>query len=338
MDAIILVGGQGTRLRPLTAARHKSLVPVCNRPAIEYLFDWLARSGFERAILSLGVHNEDLAAAYPPGSHCGIRVDIVQETERLESGGAIRFAVQEAGIGERFTVVNGDVYVNFDFGQALSAHTASDAELTLALYDVEDPSPFGVAVTDGESLITQFVEKPPRETAPSKAINAGVWIFERSLVEEIPPGAVRVEETLFPTLVDSGRRVLGYRFEGPWEDIGTPTRYHALNMALLDGGADGISRDASIDVSARVVRSVIGPRARIGEGAGIQDSVLWEDVTIGAGATIEESVLADGVVVEDGASVVGAVIGSGARILAGTMVRPGASVAPKTSYDGADER
>ncbi|MGH2634274.1 MAG: nucleotidyltransferase family protein, partial [Tepidiformaceae bacterium] len=114
MDAIILVGGQGTRLRPLTLTRHKSLVPLCNRTAIEYLFDWVRRAGFDRVVLALGQHNEDLAAAYPDGTYDGLPLVQVHETRRLESGGAIRHAVREASVHGRFAVLNGDVFIDFD--------------------------------------------------------------------------------------------------------------------------------------------------------------------------------------------------------------------------------
>ena len=182
MDAIVLVGGQGTRLRPLTLTRHKSLVPLCNRPYMEYLLDWLEASGFQRTVLALGQQNEDFADAYPAGRRGGMEIAIVTERERLESGGAIRHAVRSAGIEGRFVVVNGDVFLDFDFAEALRAHEAANAELTLALYEVDDPSQFGVAVVDADGLVTGFVEKPPPGTEPGRLVNAGVWIFEPQLV------------------------------------------------------------------------------------------------------------------------------------------------------------
>lgn len=186
MDAIILVGGQGTRLRPLTLTRHKSLVPVCNRPAIEHLFEWLASNGIDRVVLALGQANEDLAAAYPAGRHCGVEIVPVLETQRLESGGAIRNAVRACAIEGRFVVLNGDIFVDFDLRAALATHDAAGAVLTLALSEVADPSPFGVAVVDPKGVVIGFVEKPPLGTAPSHLVNAGVWIFEPGLVDEIP--------------------------------------------------------------------------------------------------------------------------------------------------------
>jgi mannose-1-phosphate guanylyltransferase len=335
LDAIVLVGGQGTRLRPLTYTRHKSLVPVRNRPAIEYLFAWLERSGFSRAVLAIGTSNEDLADAYRAGRPGGLEVVLVEERERLESGGAIRNAVQEAGIEGRFVVCNGDVFVDFDLAPAIAAHQARNADLTLALYGVEDPSQFGVAVLDPSDLVTGFVEKPPPGTALSNLVNAGVWIFEHGLVDEIPAGAVRVEETLFPSLVARQRTVLGYRFPGIWADIGTPERYLELNRALLE--RDNLASDApgcAIHSSAMVTGSSLGTGCHISEEVTVTDSILWDGVSVGRSATVEGSIVADGVTIEAGATVAGAVIGSGATVAAGVTAKPGTKVEPGTRYEG----
>jgi len=339
MDVIVLVGGQGTRLRPLTLHRHKSLVPLCNRPAIAYLFEWLERSGFRRAILAIGQHNEDLAAAYPSGAAHGLELVQVLERQRLESGGAIRNAVREAGIEGRFAVVNGDVFAEFDFAPALEEHDRVGADLTLALYEVDDPSPFGVAVLDDSHMVTGFVEKPPPGTAPSRLINAGIWIFEPGLVDEIPVGAVRVEETLFPSLVARRRKVLGYRFEGIWADIGGPARYLALNQQLLRSGhGRALGGGASVESTAVVVGSSVGRDSRIGAGATVRDSLLWENVVVEEGATVTGSIVADGVVIGAGATVTGAVIGRGATIGPGAVVLSGAGIEPETRYDAGHER
>lgn len=333
MDAIVLVGGQGTRLRPLTLTRHKSLVPVRNRPAIEYLFQWLERSGFERAVLAIGQNNEDLADAYQGGRPGRLHVQLVQERERLESGGAIRNAVRTAGIEGRFLVLNGDVFIDFDWSRALKAHEEAGADLTLALHEVRDPSSFGVAVIDGDSRVTGFVEKPPPGTAPSKLVNAGAWIFEPHLVAEIPAGAVRVEESLFPSLVARRRPVLGHRIAGVWADIGTPERYLALNCALL--ARDGVDHDADgveIATGASLHRSSAGPGSSLGQDAAVSDSILWEGVEVGSGVTIGDSILADGVHVGEGATIRGAVVGRGATIgphsavAAGSLIDPGATL------------
>jgi mannose-1-phosphate guanylyltransferase len=339
VDAIVLVGGQGIRLRPLTLTRHKSLVPVCNRPVIAYLFDWLARSGFDRAVLAIGRDNEDLAEAFPPGRIGALELVHVLERERLQSGGAIRNAVKQTGIEGRFTVLNGDIFVDFDFARALEAHDAARADLTLALYEMDDPSPFGVAAIDAASLVTGFVEKPPRGSAPSNLVNAGVWIFEPGLVAEIPPGAVSVEETLFPSLVARRRPVLGYRFEGLWADVGAHARYLELNQELVDAaGHSCLADDASIAPGATVARSSVGAGTHVGAGATVQGSILWEHVQVGDEAVVDQSVIADGAVVERGARVTGAIVGSGAVIAAGSVVRPGTSIAPRERYHVRNDR
>jgi mannose-1-phosphate guanylyltransferase len=338
VDAIVLVGGLGTRLRPLTATRHKSLVPLCNRPYMEYLFDWLERSGFNRTVLALGQHNEDLAEAYPPGRRGRMDITIVTERERLESGGAIRHAVRSAGVSGRFAVVNGDVYVDFGFPPALAAHKAAGAELTLALYEMPDPSQFGVAVVDDNGMVTGFVEKPPPGVVASNLVNAGVWIFEPGLVDEIPAGAVRVEETLFPSLVAQRRRVLGYQFKGLWADIGTWQRYLAINRALLPQGSNAIAESAVVAGAARVAGSSVGEGSSLAAGSVVIDSILWERVTAGAGAVIKNSVVADGVRIGDGARIDGAVIGRGAIVDAGATVLPGTSIEVGGRYHAEHDR
>lgn len=335
MDAILLVGGQGTRLRPLTAFRHKSLVPVLNRPAIEYLFDWLERSGFERVVLALGQMNDDLAEAYPAGPRGKLQVFPIIERERLESGGAIRNAVRTAGVEGRFVVVNGDVYLDFEFAPALEAHIAREADLTMALKDMEDPSSFGVAVCDESGLVTGFVEKPPPGEAPSTLVNAGVWIFEHKLVDEIPDGAVRVEETLFPSLVARRRTVLGHVFEGVWADLGTPKRYLALSRELL-GERNEVGPNTKLTATGKIVGSSFGNGTQVLMGATVENSILWEHVLVEPGGTVVDSILADNVVVGMGASLVGAVVGRGAKIASQVVVPSGTTIEPGARYDGAN--
>ena len=330
MDAIILVGGQGSRLRPLTLTRHKSLIPVANRPALDHLLDWLRRFGIERAVLAMGQRQDDLVKEYPEGDRGGLTIAHVVERERLESGGAIRNAVRAAEVEGRFLVLNGDVYADFDLGAALEAHEQTKARLTLALCRVVEPSAFGVAVVDGDSRITGFVEKPPPGTAPSDLVNAGVWVFEPDLVGEIPPGAVRVEETLFPSLVGRGENVLGYGFEGLWADLGTPARYLELSRALARReGMPLLARTAHVaDDAGSIQGSALGHGSVVAAGAWVTGSVLWEDVRVEAGARVSDSVLADGVTIGARAVVRGAVLGRGASVAAGAKLRPGELVEP----------
>lgn len=338
MDAIVLVGGQGVRLRPLTRTRHKSLIPLANRPAIEYLFEWLRRSGFDRVVLALGQHNEDLARAYPTGVHHGMAFLVIEESTRLESGGAIRNAVETAGIAGRFTVLNGDVFIDFDFAEALAAHEARGADLTIALHEVDDPSEYGVAAVDRESMIVGFVEKPPPGTAPGNLINAGVWIFEPHLVEQIPPGAVRVEETLFPSLVARERAVYGHRCTGMWADLGTSARYLAMNNALVRAHGDSaVGAGVVMGASATLRDSSVGDGSTIGDGSAIRNSILWERVIVATGVEIVDSIVADGVTIGANARLDGAVVGAGATIESGARLAAGTVVEPGARYHGRDD-
>jgi mannose-1-phosphate guanylyltransferase len=334
VDAIILVGGQGTRLRPLTLSRHKSLAPVCNRPFIDYLFEWLGGSGIERVVLALGRNNEDLARAYPAGRIAGMELAIVTERDRMESGGAIRHAVREAGVTGRFVVLNGDVFVEFDFRAMLAEHERVSAKLSQYLYPVSEPWRYGVAVVDERRMITRFVEKPPMGEEPGNLVNAGVWIFEPELVGQIPPGAVRVEETLFPSLVARGQPVLGYEAEGIWADIGTPRSYLELNTRLVErAGTSAIAARVTVGQRASIDRSSVGAGSAIGDRARVDGSILWENVTVGAGAAVSDSILADGVRIGDGAHVQGAVLGAGAEVAAGAVVSAGTLIDPGERYD-----
>jgi mannose-1-phosphate guanylyltransferase len=334
VDAIVLVGGQGTRLRPLTLTRHKSLVPVCNRPFIEYLFDWLERAGMKRVVLALGQDNGDLARAYPASRIGGMELAIVTERERMESGGAIRHAVHEAAVEGRFVVLNGDVFVEFDFGAMLAQHEQVGARLSQYLYPVSEPWRYGVAVVDQQGMITGFVEKPPMGEEPGNLVNAGVWIFEPELVAMIPPGPVRVEETLFPSLVARRHPVLGFQGQGIWADIGTPRSYLELNTTLLEReGTSAIATQATIQQGARIARSSVGAACVVMTGARVEASILWENVSVGAGAAIRGSILANGVRVGDGARMEGAVLGAGSEVAAAAVVPPGTVIEPGGRYD-----
>lgn len=335
MDAIVLVGGEGKRLRPLTATRHKSLVPVCNRPVLSILLSWLAEGGVTRAILALGQKGEELIAAAGRPGFSTLPVVPVVERERLESGGAIRNAVREASVQGRFVVVNGDIFPGFPLSHVLADHERHSAELTIALVPVKDPTGFGVAEIGENQRIVRFVEKPLRGTRLGSLVNAGVWIFEPGLVDEIPAGAVRVEETLFPALVAAGRRIIGSVCEGVWADLGTPERYLALHRLLL-GERNAIAARVTVAPGSVVARSAVGEGSRVGPGARVEGSVLWENVEVGPGAAIFDSIVAEDVVIEAKAVLRGCVVGAGARVAAGAVVLR-RTLERGERYDGRDE-
>ena len=292
MDAIILVGGQGARLRPLTLTRHKSLIPVANRPALEHLLDWLGRFGESSGRCSpWGRHQDDLVEAYPGGrprrsdhdrARGGARAAGIggRDPERRAGGG---------GGGAFSRAQRRRVRRTSTLGRRWRRTTSTEARLTLALCRVVGP--VGVrGGGGGRGLADQRASsrsRPPG-TAPSDLVNAGVWVFEPDLVGEIPPGAVRVEETLFPSLVGRRENVLGYRFEGLWADLGTPARYLELSRSLAQrvGApllAEGRGRWPMTQAALRVEASSVGAGSVGGSGgAYVTGSVLWEDVRRGS--------------------------------------------------------
>ena len=258
---------------------------------------------------------------------------------------------------------NGDLLTDLDVTALIAAHRARKAELSVALYEVEDPSPFGVVVLDDNERVTRFVEKPPRETAPSRMINAGTWLFEPSLLAEMDPTRFnRVEDELFPMLAESSRTMVGFTHRGFWLDVGNPDVYLRANLEILGGAlpallpndwpSDGLAtRDAQLDGSAHVVAPallgagttvasgaelsgpvVTGTNVSIAADARVSGSVLWDNVMIGAGAIVADSVLADGSTVGAGAIVRGAVLGQGAEVGDGDEPPVGTRVAPDTRW------
>jgi mannose-1-phosphate guanylyltransferase len=320
MLAIILVGGEGTRLRPLTYRTPKSMVPVLGRPFIGYVLEHLARHGITNVVLAMS--RSALAGqieAYVLGrSAVSPAVAFSWEDEPLGSGGAIKLA--ERYVGETFVVLNGDIYTDLDLTAMLAEHRRNGATVSISLTSVEDPSAFGVVDLEDHGQITRFVEKPPREEAPSNWINAGTWIFEPRALAHIPPGMhTMVERELFPQLIERGEPVFGYRSDAYWVDIGTPERYLGLN---LDLARRGLAEAAGLRLLDRPGGGLWhGEEARISDGAEIRGvSVAGRSCVIGRGATVEGSLLWDGVTIEDGAGVAGSILADGAGAGAGSRL------------------
>ena len=365
----MLVGGQGTRLQPLTLRTLKQLVPVLNRPLLEHLLRHIASHGITTITLAMTRHSEAVERVFGDGATLGLQLDYVYEDAPLGSGGAIAATAAKwaaAGWHERFLVCNGDLVTDLDLTAFIEAHRTHGAELSIALYEVEDPSPFGVVVLDPDERITRFVEKPPRESAPSRMINAGVWLFEPSLLAEMDATRFnRVEDSLFPMLAASGRRMFGFTHRGYWLDVGNPTTYLQANLELLSGAvparlpagwpADGLgTANTHIDPGARVVAPVLlgaetsvaegallegplvtGGSCTISSGAHVTRSVLWDDVIIEEGARVTDSVLASGARVAAGAQVTGAVLGVGTTIGAHERVPDGTRIGPAEQWTAA---
>lgn len=321
MRAVVLVGGFGTRLRPLTLTRPKQMLPIVDRPMIEHVVGHLARHGIDDVVLSMGYRPDGFSDVYPTGVCAGVQLHYAIEPEPLDTAGAIRFAALDAGIDERFLVVNGDVLTDLDITALVAFHEEKGAEATIALHKVEDPSAFGVVPTDADGRVEAFVEKPPRDEAPTDLINAGTYVLEPSVLDRIPDGRkVSIEREVFPAMVADGTL---YAMSGDtyWIDTGTPDLYRTAQLDLLDGirgeALEGVHPSAGIDPTADVSRSVVGMDAVVGDGAVVIDSIVMAGARIGPGARVERSIVAFGAAIGDGAELDGCVIGDGEVVAAG---------------------
>ncbi len=318
MRAVVLVGGFGTRLRPLTLTRPKQMLPIVHRPMLEHVLGHLAAHGIDDVVLSMGYRPDAFIDVYPGGSCSGVRVHYAVEPEPLDTAGAIRFAALDGGVDERFVVVNGDVLTDLDVSDLVAFHRRKGAETTIALHKVEDPSAFGVVPTDGEGRVEAFVEKPPRDEAPTDLINAGTYVLEPSVLDRIAPGRrVSIEREVFPAMVADGTL---YATAGDtyWIDTGTPALYLRAQLDLLDGTrrdpVSGVHPAAEVHPGADVRRSVIGLDAVVGDGAVVVESAMLPGAQIEPGARVERSIVGFGAVVGEGARLEDCVIGDGERI------------------------
>ena len=307
MKAIVLVGGEGTRLRPLTYTTPKQLLPVAGVPMLERAVAHLAAHGVDEVILSMGYKADAFMAAYPDGRCAGVAVRYVVEDEPLDTGGAIAYAADEAGVDTRFVVVNSDVVTDMDYSALIATHDASGADTTIGLTPVDDPSRFGVVVTDPDGRVTAFIEKPAAGTAPTNLINAGIYVMEPEALAVIERGRrVSVEREVFPAMVDAGT-LFAAALDGYWIDIGNPTAYIQANLDIA--GNSVIDATARVDPSAVITGSVVLDHALVSPGAVVDHSIVGAGATVGVGACVREfAVVGPGATVADGAEVIGGTV------------------------------
>lgn len=304
MKAVVLVGGEGTRLRPLTLTSPKQMLPIVGVPMIERVLTHLAAHDVDEAILSLGYLPDAFMQAYPDGEAAGVRLTYAVEPEPLDTAGAVRFAAKFGGVTETFVVVNGDVLTDLDLSSLVEFHREKGAEGTIALYPVADPSAFGVVPTDSEGRVTAFVEKPPRDEAPTNEINAGTYVLEPSVLERIPEGGrVSIERETFPAMVRDGT-LFARSDDAYWLDTGTPSAFLEANFDYLAGKRGTFIAPGLVDRGEGVL--VEGDSEIAGEVIG--PSVVFAGCVIEPGARIEHSILGRGTVVSDGAVVVDSVL------------------------------
>jgi mannose-1-phosphate guanylyltransferase len=319
MQALVLAGGEGTRLRPLTYTVPKPVLPLAGRPHIAYVIDWLVRHGVDDVVVSCGHLAEGIRSALTE-LEPDVEIRFAEEPDARGTAGAIRFA--EDLLAERFLVLNGDVLCDLDLTALIDQHGGTGAQATIALYPVEDPSGYGLVHRREDGEITDFLEKPEPEQIDTDEINAGAYLLERSVLERIPPDrAVSIEREVFPELIGEG--LYGIRLGGYWIDIGTPTRFLEANWDILNGRvetvvADGLDEPTLVGAGSEVSPEaelrppcVVGRNCRIGAGATVDRSVLLDGCVVEGGAVIINSILSGGVTVEEGAELIGAVIGEG---------------------------
>ena len=354
MRAIILVGGEGTRLRPLTYTTPKQMLPVVEVPMIERVVGHLASHGITDVVLSLGYRPDAFIAGYPDSRCGGATLTYVVEPELMDTAGAIRFAATQAGIANTFLVFNGDVLTDLDIGDLVRFHRATGGEGTIALTPVEDPSAFGVVPTDGDGRVEAFIEKPAAGTAPTNMINAGTYVLEPSILGRIPGGRrVNIERETFPAMVADGA-LYALASRGYWLDVGTAERYLKACADLVDGTRPGSPVPGARELNPGVWQagaptidgkvgpcSYVGREARIGSSALVEASVISSGVVVADSAVVRRSVVMAGARVGAGAEVCDSIIGPGASIGSGAQVRghsivgDGSAVAEGAVHDGA---
>lgn len=356
MRAVVLVGGEGTRLRPLTLTAPKQMLPIVEQAMIERVLGHLASHGIDEAVLSLGYRPDAFSDAYPNGVIAGVRSTYAVEPSPLDTAGAIRFAAGFGGIEDTFVVLNGDVLTDFDISGLVAFHRQHGAEGTIGLTPVDDPSSFGVVPTDPDGKVTAFIEKPPRDEAPTNFINAGIYVVEPSVLGRIAADVrVSIERETFPAMVAAGT-LYAQGSDAYWLDTGTPDAYLRAHRDLLSGRragtpAPGAVPDAELgagvwvigDVVASpgsVLRSLLGQGATVAPGASVTDSVVGAGATVEEGASVTESVLLPGARVAARARVdhsivgPGAIVGQRCVVTGMSVIGTGAVIASGTTLDG----
>ena len=328
MEAVVLVGGQGTRLRPLTIHTPKPMLPAAGVPFLTHLLARARAAGVDHVVLATSYKAEVFAEHFGDGSALGLRLDFVTEREPLGTGGGIRnvSAKLESAPDEPVLVLNGDILSGHDLAAQVRAHRESDAVATLHLVRVPDARAFGSVVTDDDGRVVEFVEKSPQPVTDQ--INAGTYVFNRGLIDTIPADrVVSVERETFPALLAGGQQIHAYVDESYWLDVGTPAAFVRASADLVRGlvtspavpdtgeqlvaetarvnaaatvaGGTFVAADAVIEAGATVTGSVLLPGARVGPDAVVTDSVVGAGASVGAECRIVDAVVGDGATVGD---------------------------------------
>ncbi len=327
MKAVVLVGGEGTRLRPLTETMPKPLLPLMDRPSLDHVLDHLARHGVHEVVLSSS-YLETVFHAFIEARHGDPRITWITEEEPLGTGGAIVNALAELDDDEPFFALNGDILTDLDLTAMLGFHRDRGATATIALTHVQDARPFGLVPTEPDGRVTQFLEKPA-ELVPGD-INAGTYVLEPSALGAWAVGeSVSIERQIFPGLIAEGRPLYGFLSQAYWLDLGTPEKYLQAHFDILEGRVDGepayaaphVAATASVDLRAHLGRwVVVGDGAEVGPDAQVDDSVLHPGAVVEAGARVLGSILGPRSRVGAGATVTGSALAEGASVSPGSVL------------------
>src|ERR687896_15470 len=326
--AVIMAGGHGTRLRPLTSDQPKPMIPIVNVPCMEHIVRLLESHGITDIVATLQFMPEEIQDYFGEGSEWGVSIDYSVEDAPAGTAGSVKMAEQQLGLeGERLLIISGDALTDADLSRLVEFHEQKSSEATMVLKSVENPLDFGIVITEEDGRISRFLEKPAWGQVFSDTVNTGIYLLEPSATAEIPDpegGEYDFSKELFPKLLEAGRPLYGYITEDYWEDIGTLEQFASAQRDVLDG------------------RVVIGENVRVDEGARIGPySVIADNVVVSAGASVERSVIAEGTYIGEGAELVDPLVGRNsyiqarARILERSalgddvIVGEGATIAPE---------
>lgn len=344
MQSLILAGGKGTRLRPLTIHTPKPVVPIVNRPFLLYQIDLLKKAGVKDVTLSLSYQPGKIEEILADGQEYGVRIRYAVEASPLGTAGAYKNAQEH--LSQATVVFNGDIFTDLNLAEVIAYHREKKAAATIVLTPVENPSAYGLVETEDDGRVRRFLEKPKPEEITCNTINAGVYVLEPHILNYIPEGEpFSFEYQLFPALLAANEPFYAYTWEGYWLDIGAPSRYlqahydllggnlhsyhverQPLNLASGDGESPRVDALSVVDPSCtlkagvEIVNSVLGPNCLIEDRTRIEDSVIWAGARVGTAAVIRRSVIGKGGIIGRNAVVEGAVLGDKSSLTDYTIV------------------
>jgi len=314
-QAVVMVGGMGTRLRPLTNDRPKPILPVLDRPCLSYLIESLAKGGIEEVILACGYRSEKMKQAIGDGSREGTRIEYSYEDEPMGTAGAIKLL--EGRLDRTFVAVNGDVFADFDLRKEIEEHKRTKASVTISLTRVKDPCEFGIARLDADGRITEFKEKPKPEEVFSDLINAGIYVIQKDVLRYVPKGTkFDFSKELTPYLMANGHRIQGHLINGLWMDVGRPKDLLGANLAAAELLGENAGKGTA--KGSKITRPFY-----IGRNGTATDSVL-SGAIISAGAKVKDSKISRSLIMADcdisGAVISGSIIGEGCTVAPGSVI------------------